>query len=431
MRTITIIGTGYVGLVSGVCFAEIGHQVICVDNDEKKIKLLKSGRSPIYEEGLEALIKKNIKIKRLSFTSDIKAGVQKSEVIFIAVNTPPHADGSVDMYYVESVSRSIAEHMNGYKLIIDKSTVPVETGVHVEDTIRRNMNKKYPFDIASNPEFLKEGSAIEDSMHPDRIVIGVNSKRAEAILRDIYKPFNAPFLVTDIKSAEIIKHASNSFLATKISFINSIANICERSGADVMKVAEGMGFDERIGRSFLNPGIGFGGSCFPKDISGFIWISQKLGFDFKILKAVKEMNEYQRATFVNKIEECLWIVKDKTICVLGLAFKPGTDDMRNAPATEIITSLISRGAKIKAYDPAAMPKSRSQLPGVVKYAKTAYDALRGADCAVILTEWDEFKNLDIARMKKLLKHPVVVDGRNIFDPGTMKKHGFTYKSIGR
>ena len=354
----------------------------------------------------------------------------KSEVIFIAVNTPPNEDGSVDLSYVAAVARQIAQSMNKYRLIVDKSTVPVETGQNVELTVKHYMKNKIPFDVASNPEFLREGTAIKDFMKPDRIVIGVSSKKAENILRDIYKPINAPILVTDIKSAEIIKHASNSFLATKISFINAVANICERSGADVVKVAEGMGADRRINSSFLKAGIGFGGSCFPKDLRGFMWIAQKLGYDFQILKAVKDTNELQASLFVKKIEESVWVLKGKTIGVLGLSFKPDTDDMRYSPAVEIINQLLARGAAIKAYDPAAMNNARKILPTIM-YTKNLYETARAADCLCILTEWDEFATMDLKRIKILLDQPIIIDGRNIFDPAVMKQHGFTYKCIGR
>jgi len=331
MRNVCVIGTGYVGLVTGACLSELGHKVICVDNDISKIALLKKNKIPIYEPGLEEIVKKNTKNKRLSFTAKIKEGVEKSEIIFIAVGTPPRDDGSADLSYVEIVAREIAENMNTYKLIVDKSTVPVETGERGEMTIKRNIKKNIDFDVASNPEFLREGSAVYDTFNPDRIVVGVKTKKAETLLKELYSPIKAPVLVTDIKSAEIIKHASNSFLAMKISYINAVANICEKTGADIVKVAEGIGMDSRIGKSFLNAGIGFGGFCFPKDLEAFYWISKKVGFDFKLLKEVKEINEYQRALLLKKIEEAVWNLKGKTIGILGLAFKPETDDMRFAP----------------------------------------------------------------------------------------------------
>jgi UDPglucose 6-dehydrogenase len=320
--------------------------------------------------------------------------------------------------------------MDSYKLIVDKSTGPVETGEWVEMTIKRNVKKSLDFDVASNPEFLREGSAVYDTFNPDRIVIGVKTKKAEALLKEIYSPIKAPVLVTDIKSAEIIKHASNSFLAMKISYINAVANLCEKTGADISKVAEGMGMDKRIGKSFLNAGIGFGGFCFPKDLEAFYWISKKVGFDFKLLKEVKEINEHQRRLLIKKIEDAVWNLKGKTIGVLGLAFKPETDDMRFAPSIEIIERLQENGAIIKAYDPAAMEKARIVLKNI-NYQKSAYDVAKGADCLVIITEWNEFKELDLAKIKKLLKHPIIIDGRNLFEPDKMKKLGFDYRCIGR
>ena len=430
MRNICVVGTGYVGLVTGACLSELGHNVICVDSDKKKIALLKKGVMPIYEPGLENLVKKNVKQKRLSFVSSLGPVVGKSEVIFIAVGTPPLEDGSADLSYVETVAREIAKNMQSYKLIVDKSTVPVETGEWVEHTMKLNLKKNIPFDVASNPEFLREGSAVYDTFNPDRIVIGVKSQRAEKLLKEIYSPIKSPVLVTDIKSAEIIKHASNSFLAMKISYINAVSNICEKTGADVSKVATGMGLDKRIGRQFLDAGIGFGGFCFPKDLEAFVWISKKLGYDFGLLKEVIRINSSQRKLLIKKAEEALWILKGKTIAVLGLAFKPNTDDMRFAPSIEVIGMLQEQGAKIRAYDPEAMPKAKTVLQNV-KFGKNPYETAKGADCLMILTEWDEFKNIDLSKIKKLLRHPIVIDGRNIFDPVKMGKLGFIYKSIGR
>jgi len=428
---ISVIGTGYVGITTGVCFAEIGHSVICVDNDKAKIALLKKNRKiPIYEPGLEEILKKNVQNKRLSFSTDIKEAVKKSDVIFISVGTPPREDGSADLSYIENVASEIAKSMDGYKLIVDKSTVPVETGEKVEMTIKRNLKKNIPFDVASNPEFLREGSAVYDTFNPDRVVIGVSSKKAENILREIYKPLNTKILVTDIKSAEIIKHASNSFLAAKISFINAVANICERCGADVEKVAEGMGLDKRIGSAFLHSGIGFGGFCFPKDLEAFLWISEKLGYQFDLLKNVREINEYQKRIFIKKIEDALWVIKGKTIGILGLAFKPNTDDMRFAPSIDIIKTLQNEGAKIKAFDPEATEKAKDVLKNIV-YCKNPYEVAKDADCLAILTEWDEIKKVDLKKIKKLLRHPIIIDGRNIFEPKQMEKLGFIYKGIGR
>jgi UDPglucose 6-dehydrogenase len=410
--------------------SELGHSVICVDNDAAKIRGLKKFIMPIYEPGLKELVAANVRRKRLTFTTDTAAAVKKSEVIFIAVGTPPREDGSADLSFVEKVAGDVARAMTSYKLIVDKSTVPVETGDRVEETVRRNLKKNIPFDVASNPEFLREGSAVKDTFKTDRIVVGVRSARAEKILREVYAPIKAPMLVTDIKSAEIIKHASNSFLAAKISFINGVANVCERVGADIKQVAEGMGLDRRIGKSFLNAGIGFGGFCFPKDVEAFMWISGKLGYDFPMLKAIKTINETQKALFVKKIEEALWIIKDKTIGVLGLSFKPNTDDMRFAPSIDIIKTLQAEGAKIKAYDPVSMPKARGILKNV-KYCKNLYETARGSDCLVILTEWDDFAAMDLSRIKKLLKHPIILDGRNMFEPAKMKKLGFVYTGVGR
>ncbi|MDD5687458.1 MAG: UDP-glucose/GDP-mannose dehydrogenase family protein [Elusimicrobia bacterium] len=427
---LAVIGTGYVGLTTGVCFAEIGHTVICVDNDKNKISSLKKNKIPIFEPGLEEILKKNIKNKKISFTTNIRDAVRKSEAIFICVGTPSREDGSADLSYIEDVASEIARNMDSYKLIVEKSTVPVETGEKVEMTIKRNLKKNVSFDVASNPEFLREGSAVHDTFNPDRVVIGVSSKKAENILKEIYKPLNAKILVTDIKSAEIIKHASNSFLATKISFINAVANVCERCGADIEKVAEGMGLDKRIGKSFLNAGTGFGGFCFPKDLEAFFWISKKLGYDFELLKNVKVINEKQKQNLIKKIEDALWVIKGKTIGILGLAFKPNTDDMRFAPSIDIINMLQNEGAKIKAYDPQAGEKAKEVLKNVI-YCKNPYDVAKNSDCLVIMTEWDEIRNVDLEKIKKLLKHPIIIDGRNVFEPETMRKLGFIYKSIGR
>jgi len=427
---LAIIGTGYVGLTTGICLSDVGHTVVCVDNDKSKIRQLKNNEVPIYEPGLKELLLKNVKSRRLSFTTSIKEAVKKSDVIFISVGTPPREDGSADLSYIENVATDIAKNMDCYKLIVDKSTVPVETGEKVEITIKRNLRKNIPFDVASNPEFLREGSAVYDTLHPDRIVVGVSSKKAENILKEIYRPLKATVLVTDIKSAEIIKHASNSFLATKISFINAVANICERCGANVEKVAEGMGLDKRIGRAFLNAGIGFGGFCFPKDLEAFLWISKKLGYEFDLIKNVKEINEHQKKSFVKKVEDSLWILKGKTVGVLGLAFKPDTDDMRFAPSIDIIKALQKEGAKIKAYDPKAHKRAKSVLKNVT-YCRDPYETAKNADCLAILTEWKEVKNINLAKIKKLLKHPIIIDGRNIFNPEEMKRLGFVYKSIGR
>ncbi len=429
---IAVIGAGYVGLVTAACLADLGNDVICIDIDKAKISKLKRGIVPIYEPGLDDLLKRNKKEKRLLFTTSIKEAVKKSEVIFIAVGTPPKESGEADLTYIENVCKDIARYMDSYRLVVEKSTTPVETGMWIKHTLEVYASKKVKFDVASNPEFLREGSAIGDFMHPDRIVIGVESKKAKDILTDLYNPLHAEIVVTNINSAEIIKHASNSFLATKISFINAVANICEKSGADVEEVARGMGLDKRIGRAFLDAGIGFGGFCFPKDIEAFIHISDKLGYDFELLKAVKNINDSRRILLVKKIEKAIWNIKNKTIAILGLAFKPNTDDMRFAPSINIIEALKKEGANIKAYDPQAMAKARS-LPEFkgVNFCGDPYAAVRGADCLVMVTEWNEFKELDLKKVKKLLRQPVIIDGRNIYDPKKMKELGFKYYSMGR
>jgi UDPglucose 6-dehydrogenase len=427
---IAIIGSGYVGLVTGACLSSLGNQVICVDNNEAKIRMLKRGKMPIYEPGLEEMVHTNVKNGRLRFMSQTSTAVRESEIIFIAVPTPPKDNGEADMSFVERVARDIARGMDGYKLIVEKSTVPVETGDKVHQVIKQSGKKNIDFDVASNPEFLREGSAIYDFLNPDRIVVGVHSKRAEKLLRELYRPIHGPLVVTDVKSAEIIKHASNSFLAMKISFINSVAQVCEKVDADILKVAEGMGLDQRIGRRFLDAGVGFGGSCFPKDLAAFLSISGRLGVNHGLLKATLEINEEQKKRFVRLIEESLWNLKSKTIAVLGLAFKPNTDDMRSAPSLDIIQELVRAGVKVKVFDPQAMAKAREILKNVT-YSKTAYEACKGADALVILTEWDEFKKLDFKKIKKLLELPVIFDGRNLYEPETLRRAGFRYYSIGR
>jgi UDPglucose 6-dehydrogenase len=425
-----IVGTGYVGLVTGACFAEVGHQVICVDNDLKKVELLQQGGIPIYEPGLEELVKKNVAAGRLSFTGKIADGVKESEVIFIAVPTPPRPDGSVDMSFVEKVAREIAGAMTEYKIVVDKSTVPVKTGEKVSETIRRYNKQKVDVDVVSNPEFLREGCAVQDLMNPDRIVIGVLNERPVTKMKAIYAPFKAPIIVTDINSAELIKHACNSFLALKISYINATAAICEASGANIEDVAHGMGLDKRIGRAFLNAGLGYGGSCFPKDLSAFVHIAEALGYDFRLLKEVQQINAEQIQRFLKNIHNTLWIVKDKTIAVLGLAFKPNTDDMRMAPSLEIIRPLQKEGARIKAYDPKAMDKAREVLSDV-EFCDSAHAAASGADALILCTEWDEFRKLDLEKLRSVMAQPIVLDGRNVFDPKKMAALGFVYKSVGR
>lgn len=427
---VCMIGTGYVGLVSGTCFAEIGHDVVCVDNDTTKIDTLRKGGMPIYEPGLDELIARNVKAGRISFTTSIREGVEKSLFLFIAVGTPPKEDGQPDLSSIEKVAEEIGSAMNEYKIIIEKSTVPVQTSKWVRTVIERFSTKVKDFDVASNPEFLREGSAIKDFLHPDRVVLGVETKRAEEKLLELYKPIDAPKIVTDIASAELIKHASNSLLSTKISFINAISIICDKTDADVIKVAEGIGLDKRIGRDFLNAGVGFGGFCFPKDIKAFISISERLGYDFRLLREVERINEEQMVRAVNKLEKMLWNVRDKKIGILGLAFKPNTDDMRFAPSITIIGELQKRGASIKAYDPVSMERAKKLMPDI-EYCTNAYDVARDVDGIALITEWDEFRTLDLGKVKSLMRQPVFLDGRNVYDPDKMKELGFIYTGIGR
>lgn len=430
-HTLAFIGAGYVGLVSGTCLAEIGHTVVLVDNNESKIEKLKNGHIPIYEPGLEDLVKKNVKEGRLTFTTSLQKAVEQSEVIFIAVNTPPQANGRADLSFVAGATREIAEAATSYKVIVDKSTVPVKTGERVLETVKQYNKHGLDFDVVSNPEFLREGSAIEDFMKPDRIVVGVENERAAKIMREIYEPIDAPFIETNVNSAELIKHASNSFLAMKISFANALARICELSNANIDQVTYGMGLDSRIGKSFLNAGIGYGGSCFPKDVSAFITIAEDLGYNFDVLKEVEKINEDMRELFIQKIEKALWITKGKKIALWGLAFKANTDDMRNAPSITIVERLHKDGAIISAYDPEASHTAKQVLGDKVEYASSKEEALTDADALVIVTEWDEFKNPDWDLVKNSLHNPIIIDGRNMFDPQDMEKLGFVYHSIGR
>jgi UDPglucose 6-dehydrogenase len=427
---LTIIGTGYVGLVTGACFAEVGHHVVCVDNDAAKVKVLQEGGIPIYEPGLSDLVKKNVTEGRLAFTINTAEGVEKSDVVFIAVPTPPLPDGGVDLSFIEKVAREIAGAMTTYKIIVDKSTVPVKTGDKVAETIKRYCKAKVDFDVVSNPEFLREGFAVEDLMKPDRIVIGVRSQRPVPAMKQIFAPFNAPIIITDINSAELIKHASNSFLALKISYINAISILCEAAGANVQEVANGMGMDARIGRRFLDAGIGFGGSCFPKDLSAFIKIGEQVGYDFHLLKDVQRINAEQMDRFVKKIADTLWVLKDKTIGVLGLAFKQNTDDVRMSPAIDLCHRLQKEGAKLRVHDPKAMEKAKAVLQDV-SYVEDMNEVAEGCDALVIATEWEEFKKLDLERARNALTHPIMFDGRNLFDAQEMERLGFIYKSVGR
>ncbi len=432
---IGIIGTGYVGLTTGTCLAELGHDVTCVDNDPKKLEKLQAGKSPIFEPGLEELMAKNSQAGRLTFTADIKPVIAASEVIFICVNTPPKKDGHADLKYVEHVAREIAEGINGeYKVIVDKSTVPVKTAEKVYETIKRYSRPDAQFDVVSNPEFLKEGTAVQDTLEPDRIVIGVDSKRAEAVMLACYQPLidktHAPVKITSVKSAELIKHGANTFLATKISFANLIAQTCEAVGADALEVLEAIGLDERIGSQFLKPGIGFGGSCFPKDIAAYKKTLEVLDLNPDFIEAIEALNEEARNRFIHKIEKELWVLDGKRIAVLGLTFKPNTDDIRNAPALTIIKKLQLDGAKIITYDPQGMGNAQQELSDI-EYATDPYDAIKSAEALVICTEWDEFKKLDLDKIKSLMATPIIFDGRNIFNPKQMAEKGIKYFGVGR
>jgi len=429
---IAIVGSGYVGLVTGACFADVGHNVICVDNDEEKIKTLQAGRIPIYEPGLEEIVHRNVSAHRLHFSSSIREGVDKSHIIFIAVPTPPQPNGDVDLSFIEKVSREIADVLTDYRVIVDKSTVPVKTGERVAETIKRYNRHGAKFDVVSNPEFLREGCAIHDLMHPDRVVIGAQSQQAVDLMKKVYEPFMAPVLVTGISSAELIKHAANSFLALKISYINAISAICGASGADVEKVADGIGMDRRIGRQFLNAGIGYGGSCFPKDVAAFIHISEQLGVPFTLLKEVQRINAGQKERFLKLIRDTLWVLREKKIAVWGLTFKPDTDDVRSSVAIELVDTMLREGALVTVYDPKGMEKAR-ELKAIAdaKFAASALEAVDGAEALVIATEWNEFANVDLAALKKRMTTPIVFDGRNLLNPETMGELGFHYHSIGR
>jgi len=430
---ICVIGAGYVGLITGVCFAEFGLNVTCVDNDEKKIRLMKKGIVPFYEPGLEELLQRNLKASRIHFTTNITEGVDSSLVIFIAVGTPPRGDGFADMRHIEEVAKEIAKHINSYKVIATKSTVPVGTGEKLRQIISKNLKENVDFDIVSNPEFLREGSGIEDFMRPNRVVIGASSPQAVAIMRDLYRPLyliETPFVITDVKTAELIKYASNAFLATKISFINEIANLCEAVGADVQVVAKAMGLDQRIGPKFLHAGPGYGGSCFPKDTLALLQIAKDRGMDLEIVKAVISVNKNQRERMVKKIKDAVGTLKGKTIGVLGLSFKPNTNDIREAPSIYIIERLLKEGAKIKAYDPAAITDAK-KIFSEIAYLRDPYDAVKGADAVVIVTEWNQFRNLDLQKIRSLVRGDFFFDLRNIYEPDKVRKLGFNYFSVGR
>src|SRR5256714_3677410 len=430
---IAVIGSGYVGLVTGACFAEFGVDVICVDVAADKIERLTRGESPIYEPGLQELIKKNLQAGRLSFTTDIASAIKQSLVVFIAVGTPPRADGAADLSFVESAARSVAEHMDSYKVIVTKSTVPVGTGKHLMSVISRDQTTAVEFSVISNPEFLREGAAIGDFMRPDRVVIGGSDPEAIAIMRDLYRPLyliETPFVITSLEGAELIKYAANAFLATKISFINEIANLCERVGCDVHEVARAIGMDRRIGSKFLHPGPGFGGSCFPKDTRALAAIGREFSSPLRIVDAVVEVNERQRLSMVPKIETLAGGLAGKRIAVLGLAFKPETDDMRDAPSVEIIRGLIHRGATVSAYDPVARQEAQKIIPEI-EFAEDEYVAAAGADVLVFMTEWNQFRALDMERIRSLMRVPRIADLRNIYEPADVRNLGFEYVGVGR
>jgi nucleotide sugar dehydrogenase len=427
---ICVIGTGYVGLVTGVVFSDLGNDVICVDKNEEKIALLNAGVMPIYEPGLEEMVARNADEGRLTFTTDLEAAVQASEVIFIAVGTPPKEDGGTDLSQVESAARGIAAAMNRYKVVVNKSTVPVGTGDFVRDIIETNRRRKVDFDVVSNPEFLREGSAISDTLYPDRIVIGAPNQIVAMKILELYAPLERPMIITDVASAEMIKYASNAFLATKISFANSIANLCELVGADVQQVVKGMGLDQRIGPAFLQAGLGYGGSCFPKDVSSLLHTSKSWGYDFPLLEATIQTNYAQPLRFIDKMRAALGSFEGKKVAVLGLAFKANTDDMRDAKSLDIIAALLEGGANVVAYDPIAIENTKRIFPQIT-YAKNAFEAADAADAVVVVTEWNEFKQINLERLKETMKGSLVFDGRNLYDPAKMKRLGFEYICVGR
>jgi UDPglucose 6-dehydrogenase len=427
---IAVIGTGYVGLVSGVCFSELGNQVICVDKMEHKIEMLRNGEVPIYEPGLQELVVKNASEGRLSFTTDLLDAVQQSDIIIIAVGTPSLPNGEANLGFIEQVAHDIAQSMNGYKIVVTKSTVPVGTNHRIKQLISKLTN--HPFDIVSVPEFLREGSAIKDTFNPDRVVIGTENEAAAQRIAELHRPLSDKIVVTDIRSAEMIKYASNAFLATKISFINEIANICEKVGADVTNVAEGMGFDHRIGHSFLKAGIGYGGSCFPKDTQALIQIAGNVDYEFKLLKSVVDVNRDQRYSIISKLETIFGSFANRTIAIWGLAFKPNTDDVRDAPAIEIIQELVQRGAKVRAYDPIATANFRQWVDHTsITWCEDALQAASGADALCLLTEWPEFEQVELSLLQSIMNQPVLIDGRNVFTEEKLAATDFIYSSIGR
>lgn len=433
MYKICMVGTGYVGLVSGACFADFGNTVICVDKDMDKLTRLQRGEIPFYEIGLDEIVERNVKEGRLSFSSDLSAAVKTCDVIFIAVGTPPGKGGEADLSYVWGAAKEIAQAMPGYRLIVQKSTVPVGTGAKIRDLVLKNQKKKIPFDVASNPEFLREGSAIEDFMRPDRVVIGTTSRKAEEILAGIYAPLylnETPMVRTNVESAELIKYGANAFLATKISFINEMANLCEKVGADVKIVARGMGLDNRIGSKFLHAGAGYGGSCFPKDTLALESFGRKAGYPLKIVKATIDVNKAQRLRMMEKIRGIAGPLKGRTIGILGLSFKPNTDDIRDSVAIDLAKLLKKEGVKVRVFDPVAMDNARKVLKGV-DFMDDVWGTVQGADALVLATEWNEFRRLDMARVKRSMKHPVVIDCKNIYDPLPMAQMGFKYVGVGR
>ena len=428
---ICVVGTGYVGLVTGAVFADLGNDVVCVDNDQKKIEALRAGQMPIYEPGLEEMVVRNKDDGRLSFTTDLPGAVRQSDVIFIAVGTPPKDTGETDLSHVEAVATQIGRSMDRYKVVVNKSTVPVGTGEFVREVITRHQPRPVDFDVVSNPEFLREGSAIEDTLRPDRIVIGAPNQQVAMTLVELYAPLERPMIITDLPSAEVIKYASNAFLAAKISFINAIANICENAGADVSQVMKGMGLDSRIGMQFLQAGLGYGGSCFPKDVDSLIHTASRFGYDFKLLRSVVEINKARASHLVDMMRKAMGGLEDKTIAVLGLAFKPNTDDMREAKSLEVVRLLHTAGAQVLAYDPVAMDNARGLMPEGVVFCESAYEAAAGADGVALLTEWNEFKYLNLDRLRGLLRHRLIFDARNLYEPERMRRLGFEYYSIGR
>jgi UDPglucose 6-dehydrogenase len=428
---ICVVGTGYVGLVTGAVFADLGNDVLCVDNDAAKIAQLEGGQMPIYEPGLEEMVARNVADGRLVFTTDLTAAVRRSVIVFITVGTPPKPDGQTDLSAVEDVAGGIGQAMERYTVVVNKSTVPVGTGEFVREVIEKHQARPVPFDVVSNPEFLREGSAIEDTLRPDRIVIGAPTQQVAMTLLELYAPLERPMIITDVPSAEMIKYASNAFLSTKISFINAIANICELAGADVSQVMKGMGLDARIGSAFLSAGLGYGGSCFPKDTDSLVHTASVLGYDFALLKSVVDVNRERAAHFVDLMTRALDPLAGRAVAVLGLAFKPNTDDMREAKSVEVIERLLKLGAAVRAYDPVAMPAARRILPPTVTYCESPYEAAAGADAVALVTEWNEFKFLNLERLRGAMRRPVVFDGRNMWEPERMRRLGFEYHSIGR